>query len=92
MPGVEVLDVESLRRHYARTCDAWSDKLEVNRDAAIDLVGERCYRIWQIYLAGCAYAFANNWMNLYQVLCSKADNVALGQQPLTRGYMYAPSA
>ena len=45
MPGVEVLDVESLRRHYARTCDAWSDKLEVNRDAAIDLVGERRYRI-----------------------------------------------
>jgi len=90
--GLEVLDVESLRRHYARTCDAWSDQLEVNRDAAIDLVGERRYRIWQIYLAGCAYGFANNWMNLYQVLCSKADNVALGQQPLTRNYMYAPGA
>ena len=90
--GLEVLDVESLRRHYARTCDAWSDKLEVNRDAAIDLVGERRYRIWQIYLAGCAYGFANNWMNLYQVLCSKANNVTLGQQPLTRNYMYAPNA
>ena len=87
--GLEVLDVESLRRHYARTCDAWSDKLEVNRSAAETLVGERHYRIWQIYLAGCAFGFANSWMNLYQVLCSKADNMTLSQQPLTRDYMYA---
>jgi cyclopropane-fatty-acyl-phospholipid synthase len=54
------------------------------------MVGERHYRIWQIYLAGCAYGFANSWMNLYQVLCSKADNMTLSQQPLTRDYMYAP--
>ena len=87
--GLEVLDVESMRRHYARTCDAWSDKLEVNRSAAETLVGERHYRIWQIYLAGCAFGFANSWMNLYQVLCSKADNMTLSQQPLTRDYMYA---
>ena len=90
--GLEVLDVESLRRHYAGTCDAWSDKLEVNRTQAQALVGERRYRIWQIYLAGCAYGFANGWMNLYQVLCSKAANVALSQQPLTRDYMYARAA
>ena len=91
-PHGEVLDVESLRRHYARTCDAWSDKLEANRSTAETLVGERHYRIWQIYLAGCAYGFANSWMNLYQVLCSKAGNIALSQQPLTRDYMYAPVA
>ena len=27
-------------------------------------------------------------MNLYQVLCSKAENSELRQQPLTRDYMY----
>ena len=87
--GLEVLDVESLRRHYARTCEAWSNNLESHRDDAVDIVGERRYRIWQIYLAGCAHGFANGWMNIYQVLCSKAESSEMRQQPLTRDYMYA---
>ncbi|WP_296447689.1 class I SAM-dependent methyltransferase [Rhodoferax sp. UBA5149] len=86
--GLEVVDVESLRRHYARTCEAWSNNLESRRDEAVGIVGERRYRIWQIYLAGCAYGFSHGWMNLYQVLCSKAENSELRQQPLTRDYMY----
>lgn len=86
--GLEVVDVESLRRHYARTCEAWSNNLEAHRLEAEGIAGERRYRIWQIYLAGCAYGFSNGWMNLYQVLCSKAENSALRQLPLTRDYMY----
>jgi cyclopropane-fatty-acyl-phospholipid synthase len=86
--GLEVQDVESLRRHYGRTCEAWSDKLEANQAQASALVGDRRYRIWQIYLAGCAHAFSDGWMNLYQVLCSKAENKLLAGQPLTRDYMY----
>lgn len=85
--GLEVLDVESLRRHYARTCELWSNKLEAHTARAISIAGERRYRIWQIYLAGCAHGFANGWMNLYQILCSKAENTALAQHPLTRDYM-----
>ncbi len=87
--NLEVVDVESLRRHYARTCEAWSDRLEARRDEAVRMIGERRYRIWQIYLAGCAYGFANGWMNLYQILCCKSQNTALARQPLTRDYMYA---
>lgn len=87
--GLEVVDVESLRRHYARTCEAWSSNLESHRDEAVRIAGERRYRIWQIYLAGCAYGFSHGWMNLYQVLCSKADNHELRPLPLTREYMYA---
>ena len=86
--GLEVVDVESLRRHYARTCEAWSNNLEARRPNAKRIAGERRYRIWQIYLAGCAYGFSNGWMNLYQVLCSKAENHELRQPPLTREYMY----
>lgn len=85
--GLEVLDVESLRRHYARTCQLWSNNLEAHTAHAIRIVGERRHRIWQIYLAGCAHGFANGWMNLYQILCSKAENTALAQHPLTRDYI-----
>ena len=87
--GLEILDVESLRRHYARTCEAWSDNLEQHGDEAVHIVGDRHYRIWQIYLAGCAHGFSQGWMNLYQVLCSKAQSSELRQQPMTRDYMYA---
>lgn len=86
--GLEVVDVESLRRHYARTCETWSTNLESNRNEAIRIAGERRYRIWQIYLAGCAYGFAHGWMNLYQILCGKTGNNELRSLPLTREYMY----
>jgi len=86
--GLEALDVESLRRHYARTCREWADRLDANRERALARAGEKRTRIWQIYLAGCAYGFANGWMNVYQVLASKANDPEIAALPLTRDYMY----
>lgn len=34
--GLEVVDVESLRLHYARTLDHWSERLEDNLEAAAE--------------------------------------------------------
>jgi cyclopropane-fatty-acyl-phospholipid synthase len=85
--GFEVADVESLRRHYARTCLEWARRLEENRERAIASAGDKRYRIWQIYLAGCAHGFANEWMNIYQVLARK-ESATLNPLPLTRDYMY----
>lgn len=86
--GLEVTDVESLRRHYARTCHEWASRLESNRDRAVASAGERRFRIWDVYLAGCAHAFSHGWINIYQVLACKAENSAAVQLPLTREYMY----
>ena len=52
------------------------------------LAGEKRYRIWCLYLAGCAYAFAHNWINVYQVLACKHGGPAANPLPLTRDYMY----
>ncbi|MDH4152020.1 MAG: cyclopropane-fatty-acyl-phospholipid synthase family protein [Betaproteobacteria bacterium] len=87
--GLEVADVESLRRHYARTCRAWADRLDANREHAAVIAGEKRTRIWQIYLAGCAYGFESGWMNLYQILAFRADNTQGLSVPLTRDYMYS---
>ena len=87
--GLEATDVESLRRHYARTCYEWANRLESNRDRAIAVAGDKRLRIWQIYLAGCAYGFANGWINIYQVLGCNAENTEAKPLPLTREYMYA---
>ncbi|HVQ61465.1 MAG TPA: cyclopropane-fatty-acyl-phospholipid synthase family protein [Burkholderiales bacterium] len=89
LAGFEVADVESLRRHYARTCFEWARRLEENREQAIALAGDKRYRIWQIYLAGCAHGFAHEWMSIYQVLARKAE-AASNPLPLTREYMYRP--
>ena len=87
--GLEVTDSESLRRHYARTCHEWASRLESRRDRAAAIAGDRRLRIWQIYLAGCAYGFANGWINIYQVLACKSKNTLAAPLPLTRDYMYA---
>jgi cyclopropane-fatty-acyl-phospholipid synthase len=90
LAGFEVADVESLRRHYARTCFEWARRLEQNREAAIALAGDKRYRIWQIYLAGCAHGFEHEWMNIYQVLARK-EGASRNPLPLTREYMYRAS-
>ncbi len=86
--GLEVSDVESLRRHYARTCHEWASRLEANRERAIAIADERRFRIWAAYLAGSAHAFSHGWINIYQVLACKANNTAANALPLTREYMY----
>ena len=85
--GLEALDVENLRRHYARTCASWADNFERNADRIRLQVDERRYRIWRIYLAGCAHAFENDWISLYQVVCGKAGRSA-ATLPWSRRYMY----
>ena len=85
--GFEVTDVESLRRHYARTCELWAENIEKNRDQAIRIAGEKRYRIWSIYLAGCAFGFTRDWMNIYQVLAVKAGRG--NPLPPTRDWIYA---
>lgn len=87
--GIEAVDVESLRRHYARTCHEWANRLEAQRDRAIAAAGAKRLRVWEIYLAGCAYGFGKGWMNIYQVLGCRAGNTDAGPLPLTRDYMYA---
>jgi cyclopropane-fatty-acyl-phospholipid synthase len=86
--GLEVADVESLRRHYAKTTAMWADRLEANRERARAIAGEKRYRIWSVYLAGCAFGFAHDWINIYQVLACKSGGGSANPLPLTRDYMY----
>ncbi|HEX2827193.1 MAG TPA: class I SAM-dependent methyltransferase [Burkholderiales bacterium] len=88
--GLESWDVESLRSHYARTLWHWVDRLEAHRDAALQAVGEKVYRIWRIYMAGSAHAFERGWMSIHQVLAGKATEEGRLMLPSSREYIYAP--
>ena len=66
--GFEPLDVECLRRHYALTLRHWVQMLEARRDEAIACSSEVTYRLWRLYMAGCAYYFDEGSIGLHQVL------------------------
>lgn len=86
--GLEAFDVENLRRHYARTLGCWSEAFEANTGRLKQLVSEKQWRIWRVYLAGCAWAFENDEISLYQVLCRPAGRSA-GELPWSRRWQYA---
>ncbi|MDZ5603132.1 C17 cyclopropane fatty acid synthase CfaB [Pseudomonas sp. RP23018S] len=86
--GLEVVDVESLRLHYARTLSLWSQNLENQLHRAAALVPEHTLRIWRLYLAGCAYAFTRGWINLHQVLAVKPYADGHHALPWTRDDLY----
>ena len=89
--ALEALDVENLRRHYARTCSIWTDNFEANAERIQTMTDERRFRIWHVYLAGCSYAFEQDWISLYQIVCGKAGR-RTQNLPWSRRYMYPPSA
>ncbi len=85
--GLEAIDVESLRRHYKHTLDIWCENFEAHAEEARKLVDDEKFRIWRVYLAGCAYAFENDDVSIYQVVCRKAGRSAQ-TLPWSRRYMY----
>jgi cyclopropane-fatty-acyl-phospholipid synthase len=85
--GLEALDIENLRRHYAKTCGIWADNFEARSDHIRTLVDDKRFRIWRVYLAGCSYAFEQDWISLYQVVCVKSGR-SPAAIPWSRRYMY----
>ncbi len=94
--GLEALDVENLRPHYARTLWAWSDALESRLVHAAEVAGEKVVRAYRLYLAGSAMSFERGWISLHQMLAGRPngnmdDGPMRGAQsmfPFQRSYMY----
>jgi len=102
--GLEMVDTENLRPHYARTLWAWSDALEQRLEEARAVLekthgeegGGTVLRAYRLYLAGCAMTFEHGWIALHQILATRPDgNTSTGtlpgsqsSYPFTRGYIY----
>jgi cyclopropane-fatty-acyl-phospholipid synthase len=69
--GLEVIDVEVLRRHYALTLRAWVDRLEQHWDEAVAATSEGRARVWRLYMAASALAFEAGDMGVNQVLTQR---------------------
>lgn len=86
--GFETRDVENLREHYALTVRHWIRRLEARRDEAVSLVGEPTYRVWRLYMSGCARSFAMGGIGVAQALFSKPGPGGAARLPLTRADLY----
>jgi cyclopropane-fatty-acyl-phospholipid synthase len=92
--GLEMVDTENLRPHYARTLWAWSDALEAQLPRARQVLqaslgdtrAEEVLRAYRLYLAGSAMCFEQGWISVHQVLASKGE---ASSYPYNRAYMYA---
>jgi cyclopropane-fatty-acyl-phospholipid synthase len=94
--GLEPVDVESQRPHYAKTLWAWSDALEAQLDGARKLTTDTVLRAYRLYLAGSAMCFERGWLSLHQMLCARRTGQldsgpmrgAQSAYPFNRSYMY----
>ena len=91
--GLEIVDIENLRRHYALTLDVWAERFDRNweRIHALDpkKFDERFRRIWRTYLLGCAEMFRSQMerTHLFQIVFSKG-NLARDSYPMSRDFLY----
>jgi cyclopropane-fatty-acyl-phospholipid synthase len=69
--GFEVVSMESVRRHYARTCRAWVANLMANAERCRQLVDEVTYRTWLLYLAASAVNFEDGRIDCVEVVFGK---------------------
>jgi len=105
--GLEMVDTENLRPHYARTLWCWSDRLEARLPEAETVLQKtldperaaEVLRAFRLYLAGCALAFEESWTALYQILLTRPDGVGAASDlpgtgssyPFRRDYIYTPT-
>jgi cyclopropane-fatty-acyl-phospholipid synthase len=68
--GFELVSMEDLRRHYARTCRAWVVNLMANAEAC-RLVDEATYRTWVLYLAASAVNFEDGRIDCVEAVFAK---------------------
>jgi cyclopropane-fatty-acyl-phospholipid synthase len=91
--GLEIVDIENLRRHYALTLDEWALRFQREWPSiqAIDRgrFDERFRRIWLTYLIGCAEMFrsAEGYTHLFQIVFSKG-NISSDSYPMSRAFLH----
>ncbi|WP_026549457.1 cyclopropane-fatty-acyl-phospholipid synthase family protein [Arthrobacter sp. Br18] len=79
--GLEVIDVEALRQHYALTLRAWVRNLEEHWDEAVRIVGAGRARVWRLYLVVSAVGFETGLTGVNQVLVQRPGGI---EPPLRR--------
>ncbi|KRM76857.1 cyclopropane fatty acid synthase-like protein [Secundilactobacillus collinoides DSM 20515 = JCM 1123] len=84
--GLQIADMEPLRRHYQKTTETWDENFNAKRAEITDLMDERFTRMWDLYLQASAASFASGNIDVIQYLLSKGPSAKT--LPMTRDYIY----
>ncbi|MFO9689253.1 cyclopropane-fatty-acyl-phospholipid synthase family protein [Weissella confusa] len=85
--GMQLDDIEPLRRHYQKTLETWTKNYHAVYDETVTNRGEAFARAWDLYLQGSAASFESGNIDVIQFLMTKG---AAGQGlPMSRAYMTA---
>jgi cyclopropane-fatty-acyl-phospholipid synthase len=82
--GFEIRDVHAMREHYVATVRAWEEQLERRWNDVVAAVGVTQARVWRLYLAGGALAFAENRMGVDQILAVRPTAAGVSGMPPSR--------
>lgn len=80
--GFEVLDLQSLRAHYALTLAAWVSRLEASWDAAVGVAGEEVARTWRLYMSAAKLGFERGELDVFQLLLARPATDGPAPRPL----------
>jgi cyclopropane-fatty-acyl-phospholipid synthase len=69
-----ILDVENLRRHYAKTLRHWRLRFERLSGRVAEMFDDRFVRMWRLYLASAEASFSTGDLQLYQITFGRADD------------------
>ena len=80
--GFELVDVQSLRPHYALTLAAWVARLEANWDAAVVAAGDEVARTWRLYMSAARLGFERGDLDVCQLLLARPGDYGPARLPL----------
>jgi cyclopropane-fatty-acyl-phospholipid synthase len=78
----EILDVQSLRAHYALALAAWVTRLEADEAEAVTAAGEEVARTWWLYMSAARLGFERGDLDVCQLLLAKPADGRPAETPL----------
>jgi len=82
---LSVLDVENLRRHYAKTLEHWLARFDKTEQQISEMFSPEFMRTWRLYLAGAVAGFRVGTLQLFQIVFART---ACQLIPWTRAHLY----
>ena len=82
---LNILNMESLRLHYAATLDRWHANFMKQLPAVEKMYDKKFARMWSLYMRGCASAFRTGYLDVFQILLAKTNSNDI---PINAKYIY----
>lgn len=82
---LNILNMESLRLHYAATLDRWHANFIKQLPTIEKTYDKKFTRMWSLYLTGCASAFRTGYLDIFQILLAKTND---NEIPINASYIF----